>query len=196
MPSLQQTLRDQTAASHAALERTTLMAAFSAEQMPVAVYGRYLQLQWRLHAPLERALAPWLPPEAAALRLRKCEWLLQDLQALGESPAEPLAAPGTVTSWAQALGVLYVLEGSTLGLQVVRKQAQQQHPALQQATRFMLGYGPDTGRRWREFLAQLEALEEAGWPAAAAAAVSTFDHFLQGFSGASLETPAPGVRSS
>jgi heme oxygenase len=166
------------------------MASFMADRLSVQFYRQYVHLQWRLHAPLEPAIAPWLPPESAELRLRKCSWLLQDLQALGVRPAEPLIAPGPIATRAQAMGVLYVLEGSTLGLQAVRKQLQSQHPALQEAGRFMLGYGTETGRRWREFLAQLESVDEAEWPLAEAAASATFDYFFEAFSSVPGEAPS------
>ena len=182
MPSLQQAIRNRTAVTHAALERTPLMSSFRAESLSVRAYGLYLQLQWQLHASLEPAIAPWLSAEWAGPRLRKCEWLLQDLQILGLAPAEPMATPYRVASRTEAMGVLYVLEGSTLGLQVVRKQLQDEHLALQHAGRFMLGYGPETGRHWRDFLAQLESIDEGEWPLAEAAACATFDYFLQAFS--------------
>jgi heme oxygenase len=183
LSSLQHRIRQRTAATHAALEKTPLMRAFAADSLSIPVYCNYLSLQWRLHAPLETALARWLPTEWVSLRLRKCDWLQQDLQAMGARPADALAAPCEIESWTQALGVLYVLEGSTLGLQVVRKQLQHKHPTLQLAGRFMLGYGPETGRHWREFLAQLESAPEQEWPQVEAAACATFDHFLGAFSG-------------
>jgi len=182
MQSLRDIVRQRTAMAHAALEQTPLMLVFAAGRLSVPVYCRYLSLQWRLHAPLEASLAPWLPPDWVALRLRKSEWLRQDLQSIGAPPVETFARTGGIYSWAQALGVLYVLEGSTLGLQVVRKQLEDRHPALEHAGRFMLGYGPDTGRYWRTFLQQFESLPEAEWPIAAQAVVATFDHFLEEFS--------------
>jgi heme oxygenase len=173
--------------THAALERTPLMLALAADSLSIPAYCRYLLLQWRLHAPFEASIWRWLPPDWAALRLRKSEWLCQDLQSIGARPVESFTPAGGIDSWAQAMGVLYVLEGSTLGLQVVRKQLQDKHPALQHAGRFMLGYGPDTGRHWRAFLAQFESLAEAEWPLAEEAASATFDHFLEEFSSVEVQ---------
>lgn len=182
MPSLQHRIRQRTAAAHAALENTPLMRAFDADSLSMPAYRSYLSLQWRLHAPLETLLARWLPAQWGELRLRKAEWLLQDLLAMDARPDLALPAPCTLDSWAHALGMLYVLEGSTLGLQVVRKQLQHRHRALEVASRFMLGYGAETGRHWRDFLVLLEALPEAEWPLAEATACTTFDHFLRAFS--------------
>jgi heme oxygenase len=160
------------------------MRKFADTNLSPDVYGAYLSLQWQLHSPIEASLARWLPPTCAKLRLHKCDWLRHDLQAMGVWPAvsESVVAVAGVGSWAHAMGVLYVLEGSTLGLQVVRKQLQDKHPALRDAGRFMFGYGPDTGRHWRDFLVQLESVAEVEWPLAEEAASATFDSFLEGFS--------------
>jgi heme oxygenase len=78
--------------------------------------------------------------------------------------------------------VLYVLEGSTLGFQVVRKRLPADHLALTVAGRFLLGYGPETGARWQSFQGELAALPRADWSAAAAAALATFAAYHQHFS--------------
>jgi heme oxygenase len=54
----------------------------------------------------------------------------------------------------------------------------------------MLGYGPETGRHWRDFLALLESLAPPDWPVAEEAACAAFDHFLSGFSRARAEPVA------
>jgi heme oxygenase (biliverdin-IX-beta and delta-forming) len=188
LKSLRDRIRSRTAFAHAALEQTPLMCTFADANLSTEVYGAYLCLQWQLHSPLEASLLRWLPPACAELRLQKCDWLRNDLQAMGMWPAASESvvtdadADAGVGSWAQAMGVLYVLEGSTLGLQVVRKQLQDKHPALRDAGRFMLGYGQDTGRHWRDFLVQLETVAEVDWPLAEEAASATFDSFLEGFS--------------
>jgi heme oxygenase len=164
------------------------MHAFSEASLPTQVYVGYLAIQLQLHAPLEASLRGYLPPECSELRLRKSEWLRRDLKAMGARPVDPVVAATGVDSLAQAMGVLYVLEGSTLGLQVVRKRLQDMHPALLDAGRFMLGYGHDTGRHWRDFLMQLETLAPADWPLAEDAASATFDGFLEAFS--KVEVPA------
>lgn len=178
MTSLRNLLHERTAPDHQALEDTPVMRAFAGGHPSVPEYLDYLARQHRLHAPLERALAAWLPPDWVAQRLRKAAWLRRDLRALGvpDDAAEAEITP--VASWAEALGVLYVLEGGTLGLQVVRKRLQADHPALHAAGRFMVGYGPDTGRQWRAFVQVLEQLPPAQWPAAVGAARSTFASFL------------------
>jgi heme oxygenase len=158
------------------------MLHLTGAELSIAQYTHYLSLQLRLHAPLEAGLARHLPADWIELRLRKSEWLRADLRALGVDPAPDAQVAADIDSWPRALGTLYVLEGSTLGLQVVRKKLQDAHPAAQGAGRFMLGYGPDTGRHWLQFLARLETLPLDSWPDAEEAAAAVFTTFLNGFS--------------
>ena len=181
MPSLRDLLRLRTRAAHEALEATGLMCDFAQGRISDAQYRLYLRLQQRLHATLEAGLAPWLPPEIAAIRLGKSEWLAADLLALGSTPDMADGAASVITSYAAALGTLYVLEGGTLGLQVVRRRLPDSHPALHGAGRFLLGYGSDTGRRWQTFVVLLDALPAADWPTALAAAEATFQAFHTAF---------------
>jgi heme oxygenase len=178
LPSLRNLLHERTAPDHQALEATPVMRAFSGGNPSIGEYVDYLSRQRSLHAPLEAALSRWLPPDWVDLRLRKSSWLLHDLRMLGAPGDAPDVEVPSIGSWAEALGVLYVLEGGTLGLQVVRKRLQADHPALHAAGSFLHGYGPDTGRHWRGFVQVLEELPPAEWPAAVGAARSTFASFL------------------
>ena len=180
--SLRAELRLRTAAAHEALERTPLMEQLARGAASMTVYRDYLQRQLRLHAAFEPPLRGWLGSECSALRLRKSDWLRSDLQALGESPdARPVPAPA-LRSQAAALGMLYVLEGSTLGLQVVRRHLAPAHPAAGAAGRFLTGYGPQTGQHWRDFVALLDELPLAQWQDAIDAACATFVAFERVFS--------------
>ena len=180
--SLRDLIRQSTNVAHEALEDTVVMRAFSGGAPSIAQYRDYLVRQLRLHAPLESMLAGWVPADWALLRLSRSAWLRSDLAALGVAPdARPAALPA-VGSWAEAVGVLYVLEGGSLGLQVVRKRMQHDHPALGQAGRFMLGYGSDTGRHWRVFVDRINTLPAAQWPLAVHAANQTFAAFLSIYS--------------
>ena len=180
-PSLRDTIRHRTRDAHEALEATGLMRDFAQGSISAAQYGIYLRLQQRLHATLESGLSRWFAPDIAAVRLCKSEWLTEDLLALGTLPDTAVGETRTIPSSAAAIGTMYVLEGGTLGLQVVRRRLHDAHPALQGAGRFLLGYGSDTGRRWREFVAWLDALPPAEWPAALAAAEATFLLFHAAF---------------
>jgi heme oxygenase len=187
-------LRAHTAQAHRALECTPLMDAVAAGLPDKATYGAYLAAQWQLHEPLESALAPWLSAEQAALRLVKTAWLTHDLRALGHALPPTVAAVQVPRSWSQALGVLYVLEGATLGLQMVRRQLPASHPGRGTAGRFFQAYGERTGPLWAGFLRLLEELEPAAWASACDAAQGAFESFLTVFNQA-LNSQVPAARA-
>jgi heme oxygenase len=81
---------------------------------------------------------------------RKCPRLLSDLKALGVEPHDiqaPVHAPQTP---AQAFGALYVLEGATLGGQIITRQLIEKGYAPETRS-FFGGYGADNGRMWQDF---------------------------------------------
>lgn len=180
--TLRALLKQRTTSAHEALEKLPLMRALAEGRLDDDQYHDYLLRQHRLQSGLESGLRPWASSDWLGRRLVKTAWLNADLRALGKVVAAGGAPLLKVASYSQALGVLYVLEGSTLGFQVVRKRLPADHLALTIAGRFLLGYGPETGERWRSFLDEVSALPCAGWPAAAAAAEATFAAFQQHFS--------------
>ncbi|PZQ64600.1 MAG: hypothetical protein DI570_04905 [Phenylobacterium zucineum] len=143
-------LREATRAQHEALERRSnvvdRIAAPGARRALVEGFHR-------LHAGLEPGLAHWLEPvdglDFAARR--RAPRLVEDLKALGGEPASDLAAPAPA-SRAEALGWLYVLEGSTLGGRVIRKQVTAGGGDMA-GLGFLDPYGAEQGDRWRGFLA-------------------------------------------
>lgn len=175
-------LKQDTAPAHEALEQLPLMRALADGRVDDAQYRDYLLLQHRLQSSLEAALRPWASNEWLGRRLVKTAWLNADLRALDRVADTGRVPLPQIVSYPQALGVLYVLEGSTLGFQVVRKRLPANHLALTTAGRFLLGYGPETGSHWRSFLDEIAALPCADWPVAVAAALGTFATFQQVFS--------------
>lgn len=177
IPTLRALMRERTAAAHQLLEATPVMRSFAGGNATLCDYRIYLRRQFRLHASLEPDVGPWVPHGWKQDRLVKVEWLLDDLHAVGaETDYRPIKRPA-ITSTAEALGTLYVLEGGTLGLQVLRKRLHPDHPALHGAGRFMRGYELNTGRNFREFIDRLETLPASQWPPAIAAAIATFSAF-------------------
>jgi heme oxygenase len=119
-----------------------------------AIVLRYYQM----HAVADAALGVWLGDMAELdyTSRRRTPLLLNDLQVLGLT-APPLPDPGalTIAGRTEALGVLYVLEGSALGGRVIRKALMargQDHAGLG----FLDPYGDQTGDRWTSFISVLE----------------------------------------
>ena len=127
-------------------------------------YARYLRAMHGFHAPLERAFAEHAGLTAVhfdAAARRKSHLARRDLAALGDTARTP-ECPGVPELAARmdlptALGVAYVLEGSTLGGRFVLARLPPVLAALRgRATAFLDGYGDQTGLRWLAFGALVE----------------------------------------
>lgn len=181
-------LKTATASHHAAVEeRVDVRSALASRERYVQLLQTFLALYANLEKRLEKAIdwnAHGWPFEAR----RKTPWLRADLQALGAAEAEtdPHGNAPAYPTCAAAIGGLYVLEGATLGGQVITRWVQE-HLGLTPTTggRFFHGYGADTGRHWREFGAWAESVvgdDSAAAEQAVAGARSTFDAFAHAFS--------------
>lgn len=110
----------------------------------------------RLHLDSEAALTPWLadvPGLEFEARLRS-PLLARDLTTLGVQAAIP-SEPFTVACRAEALGRLYVLEGSSLGGRVIRKQIAAEGGDMVGLS-FLDPYGEQVGEQWRAFLSVID----------------------------------------
>lgn len=141
---------------HVALERQIDLPALCTS---LAYYRRLLQRFYGFYQPGEAQLTtlPWSTVGFDWSTRRHSPPLANDLHWLGETPATLAALPRCATLPAlatipQALGYLYVVEGSTLGGQLISRHLQQQWPALQEAgCQFFQRYGTQVGAMWRLF---------------------------------------------
>lgn len=63
----------------------------------------------------------------------------------------PAVIPAVAT-WPSALGYLYVLEGSTLGGQLLYRHLRETLRLTRECTNYLRGYESRTGPQWRAFL--------------------------------------------
>lgn len=150
-------LKDRTRTLHEEIERALDL---DSRLESVERYANLLSRFYGYYVPLEFQLATVRGYESVGFDFfprRKAPLLLEDLRALGHSADEiariPLCGrlPGT-DSLAQALGCLYVIEGSTLGGQVIRREVQRRLGfAPRQGCTFFAGYQEETASRWRDF---------------------------------------------
>jgi heme oxygenase (biliverdin-IX-beta and delta-forming) len=159
-------LREATSARHAALE---FQLPLLDPQLSHQHYLHYVTRFLGYYAPLEtRLLAlPWWRDIGFDYTERyKTPRLIQDMLALGVT-ADTLATfprcadlPRFDTT-AQALGCLYVIEGATLGGQLVTRHLQDTLGLTPKSgTAFFNGYGEHTGARWKSFGALLNTHAE------------------------------------
>lgn len=157
-------LREATTVAHRELEARLpfLQADFTRPR-----YVRLLKAYYGFYHPLEQALcAQPLPAALAYADRQKTAALAADLQALGLTCAQIEQLPRCrhlprVGDTDSALGVLYVLEGATLGGQVLLRSVRAQLAiGTEDGASFLDIYGAATGQRWRSFLAVLAAIEQ------------------------------------
>jgi heme oxygenase len=157
-------LREETAKAHAALEATfNLNQVLSGPEVARRVLERF----YGFHAVWEAAMARTRAADFAAERSRLSH-LHADLERLGctEADLASLArcepAADVPASRAGEIGSLYVLEGSTLGGQIISRALKDASWAPAEGLTYFDPYGPRTGEKWRSFMAwaDSEAAEE------------------------------------
>jgi heme oxygenase (biliverdin-IX-beta and delta-forming) len=180
-----QILRTATGALHSELENGLLIARPHAGLSEYLDYVRALY-GWML--PVEKRLwqAEWPSEMNARERAQKCSWMEQDFRFAGTGQAMIAALPTCtfspkLESMPQRVGLAYVIEGSQLGTQVLRKALA---PHLKGwSPRWLQGYGALTSTRWKTFITCAEAqLDTASARAVAAdAACDAFRSLTEWF---------------
>lgn len=166
-------LREETRAAHDAIERVFDWEGRLATREG---YRALLARLYGFHAAWEPSAAALLDDPALFEPRRKAHLLARDLIHLGLVPEElaRLSRPGgdaAPRTRAEALGGLYVLEGSTLGGQVIaRHLARTLGVGPDAGGAYYAAYGEAVGPMWRAVRARL--LAEASDPAAADAVVA------------------------
>lgn len=168
-------LKDSTADLHVEAERYVRILDRDATQSD---YIRYLRAMHGYHAPLERMFLASDVLRAAGfdadVRCRKAQWMRADLAALDDACGAECAETPRLDSLSSAIGVAYVIEGSTLGGRFILAKLPPAIAALRGvATRYLEGYGAETGTRWRAF-ADLAERSNVDVAAAETAACETF----------------------
>ncbi len=163
-------LKSETAHAHARLDATV-------EPM-LSELMRYQKLLAGLrdaYCVVDRELARHSEPLARAghnlADRTKLAWLDDDLRAIGTLSPGATQTGYSLPNSTAAFGAVYVIEGATLGGQVIARQV---IPALalspKRGCRFFSGYGADTGGRWREtrdsIAAHLASVDAPGAPTA------------------------------
>lgn len=181
-------LRDVTAEAHKKVEMAMALEERCAD---LPAYRALLVDLWGLYAPLEARLATlrWDATEVDLCQRMKTPWLRADLAMLGLSDIDIEALPHasalpSIQCPADAFGVLYVLEGASLGGQIiVRRIRSGLGLDAHTGARFFSSYGADVGERWRSFVAAMTAFGNAEdrVQAMEEAALATFHSFLHWF---------------
>jgi heme oxygenase len=173
-------LREQTQQLHQQLEDHPFNQALLNHCLPIALYQGLLTALYDLHQLLEQHCAHHSHPAVQAVwqaDLIKTHILAQDIaylntQYLTPQPPTPLTtlkflatfntieSSGTIEPW-QLLGTLYVLEGSTLGAQVLLPHLQMTYGLQQQGLLYYHAYGENTLKHWQDFKTRMNTAIQA-----------------------------------
>jgi heme oxygenase len=154
-------LKASTAEQHRAVEN---LMPFFREQFSLEDYTRTLAAFLGFFEPVEQSLryaADWSAVGIDIDDRSRAHLLRGDLRALGLSVSAIESLPRTSSlppmgNLESALGCLYVLEGSTLGGQVIgRELARRFGIDASTGASFFLSHGPRVGDMWREFCSAL-----------------------------------------
>ncbi len=155
-------LRERTRAEHQAIELTL---GLMGETLSGQRYRRTLERFYGFWRPLEARLREIPGLDALGLDLAeraKTPLLAEDLVALGVAVPTGARLCGDlppIGGAAAALGCLYVIEGASLGGQVISKHLRSRLDITSETGgRFFHGYGERTGAMWRAFGASVSAL--------------------------------------
>jgi heme oxygenase len=177
--ALHQHLKLATAAAHSSLEGLLAKRGYfdGREQ-----YIQYLQRFLAFQDEAERALdgSPLTVEAVPDWHFRRRAHLARaDLEILGANERHfPLSSGRLphITSREHVLGIVYVLEGSTLGGAYLLKQLAPLHITATHGGSYLSSYGSDRGKMWQRFLFTLEEahLRHARTDWIAASAIATF----------------------
>jgi len=121
-------------------------------------YQGYLRKLYGYYKPLEAELMKVESGGFAIEPRLKSHLLEKDISQLGKSfddigHCSSIPRPATLS---EAIGVMYVLEGSTLGAQILVRGLQKNENVKECPTNFLNPYEESTGKMWAEFRAQAE----------------------------------------
>jgi len=177
-PTILARLRSETRPYHDALEAGAFNEALRAGAPTASGTVRFLERMYGFLQPYETALRAHeaeLGPAWELPQRYRAHLILEDLQRPANDPGLPLCpAMPPLRTVPQLLGAMYVLEGSTLGGQVITRQLEKAGIAQR---RYFSGYADRTGPMWKTFGQLLSA---AATPATSddivASAAHTFQH--------------------
>ena len=147
-------LKEATKPAHQSLEKIIIQQIRSIRTP--ADYKKLLQFFYSYYQPLEQLLEPFFRESNVIPQFaerRKAAAILHDIQEIptvssmiDECPDLPV-----IRSLADALGVQYVLEGSTLGGAFIAKMLYQQAAIPENQLQFFIGYAEKSSAMWQAF---------------------------------------------
>lgn len=171
-------IKEATKTAHQQLEKKVVLQLKAIRSN--ADYAALLKKFYAYFSKVEKAITPFITPELLPdyKDRRNTTYLKKDIEELGFTIDElPAATAPEISGTLQALGALYVMEGSIMGGNIIVQLLAK--GGMTQGISFFSGYGPATGEMWGKFIAVLN--RQATTPEAEAAAIQaaneTFNRF-------------------
>lgn len=150
-------LKSDTASAHKNLEALPLSTAIVSENLTLNDYAKYLKVMHAIMNDAESKLFPIVQSVIPDIDNRKkAHHIKHDLQQIGHIPSDYTSVFSKSYSLPFALGIVYVLEGSTLGGRFIIQNIQKTlHLSPSNGAQYFYGYGQHTGSMWKAFLSNL-----------------------------------------
>lgn len=154
---LSTTIKEATKAPHQEVEKKVVLKIKSIRSE--ADYADLLKHFYAYFNAVEQAVAPYITTEILPdlADRRNASYIKADIEALGATIDElPEAVAPQIDNALQAIGALYVLEGSIMGGPYIVKMLQK--GGLTKGFSFFSGYGEASGERWAAFTNVLNSI--------------------------------------
>jgi heme oxygenase len=184
-------LRSATHTYHVLLNQHPLLMGLTKPDYSLANYRKLLLVYFHLYQALEGQISHFMSTQACAFDYTaryKLPWLLNDIaffkdepDAIGNVPCLAIVLP-EIENIGQLIGMLYVLEGSTLGGQLIFRSLVNYHGLnINEGACFFNGYGESAQLMWQDFLCFSDIISRDDYQCQAAkvAACQTFQLFKQ-----------------
>lgn len=155
-------LRADTAESHKNLEKLPLSMSIMSPTVSAEAYALYLNRMHDVVKNTEEIIFPLLQNVFSDLEERRKLSLINSDLAFLNAPKTDFKLPFATAeniSVPFAVGILYVVEGSSLGGRFILKNLQTALGYEQNGVSYFNGYGNKTGSSWKNFLNDLTAYE-------------------------------------
>ena len=175
-------IKEATKKAHLDLEKKVIqkMKAIRSD----ADYADFLKHFYAYFSKVEHAIAPYITAQLLPdhAERRNSVYLKNDIEELGFDVTElPAATAPKIANTLEALGALYVMEGSIMGGPIIVKMLEK--GGITKGVSFFSGYGEATGIMWGKFVAVMneKAVNEDDEALAIQAADDTFNQFSDVF---------------
>jgi len=186
--TVQARLREASHSCHARINQHPLLAGLMGRDYPLTSYQTVLLAYYNLYEMLELKIQDYVIKYSIPFDYstrQKLFWLYDDLRFfdLYSNLEVNVASPGDaprIESIGELIGMLYPLEGATLGGQLISKQLFKNHNLTRsEGARFFNGYADDTMAYWNEFCLFANSIndDETQCKLAENAAILTFNRF-------------------